>query len=1001
MEPQNISMDSYADIDRSSKPRSFITGESIHFDYQEDVHGGNTKKKKKKKKKKRKEKHSDTEVSEEVPKKMQANLLNTEDDYPTHRVIRQGDNGEVIVEGMDEKQSRLPESALDIFDRAVELGDELYQAAKDNIKKFWDGLTFEEKKEVIMFDKETFIKSFKNETKNSCTCSVCGKKREYVEKEVEHLYKVFEDEMACGFLLLDTPPLEKLSFDKLLQDDVPELILKLRAPPLIHNPKPTPKEQKIIPEELVNSQADMSMIDEMPMEKIFNELSPENIRATLKALEDPAFAELVKGESPSELVKKWLSVQERNGLASIADDLLQNDGQKFLNVIEKITDYKLIKSNLSILLRQMRYHQERIKGKLLNQQDYDEYEIEDVENDDMEADVDLEDETEDVCLEDERDYEDDDEDENDDDDDDDDEDDEAYANREYENHHHHQDGVCAEDSHGHRHHNHHHDHGHDDDEGHHHHHHHHDHGYDSEEYEDDESQSDFGDEGRKLLHLITTRLIQKKLFTAYKTKVAEEKAKEFLEELDKEEEKERLKEEKKRRDKEKKRDKKKKQQQLKEQERLKKEKAKEEAERLVREEQLRKTELGRKRKEEERKKRDTEKQKQKEKKRQKELELAKQKEMKQKEMSQFEHIVDELELESVKPDHGKKLLSPLTDETLEPVLNTNVPPGLSSSYLDSKKPIGMSINDPAIAAIGNKAVSPLGSNSTSTTTPDVHHAPHDIPSVAALNLGNTPNMNSQLLSSSTSPVFSNLPLSLSVSNATQPQDHIAWDSAGVSNTYPSKNWFAPFLEKLTQATQFYRNEPAKEPVLNANSIIGGVESSIDKRLWGDLNTASFVNTPNLWSGPNNGGYLGNTIWNNGAVNSTGLYLPMPNLETLIQDSIYCAYVSLGGNRPDKRYVLCQDLFQTTRKVLPGHITLTLSDFISQCTSPATGTRFLFETLTDSYGVVGHIKITNIEDSTPMKPGGGAMTSGNHDPPQLTNMNPQHTQHQQSWPSFEF
>ena len=130
------------------------------------------------------------------------------------------------------------------------------------------------------------------------------------------------------------------------------------------------------------------------------------------------------------------------------------------------------------------------------------------------------------------------------------------------------------------------------------------------------------EETYKMLQIFSSKILRKKVHDAFQAKRAEDISRSLLAEEERESKLKKEKEEKEKKKKEKAKEKKRLQRLAKEEERKRLEKEKEESERLIREEQLRKTEEGRKRKEAEKKKREEElKAKQEEKKRRKELEL--------------------------------------------------------------------------------------------------------------------------------------------------------------------------------------------------------------------------------------------------------------------------------------------------------------------------------------------------------------------------------------------
>lgn len=173
---------------------------------------------------------------------------------------------------------------------------------------------------------------------------------------------------------------------------------------------------------------------------------------------------------------------------------------------------------------------------------------------------------------------------------------------------------------------------------------------DNESCSSNNSDNDFTSRKRleetyKMLQILSSKILRKKVHDAFQAKRAEDISKSLLAEEEREAKLKKEKEEKEKKKREKAKEKKRLQKIAKEEERKKIEREKEEAQRLQREEQLRKTEEGRKRKEAERKKREEElKIKQEEKRRRKEAEmerLAKEKEEKERRKQEAKKQRDE------------------------------------------------------------------------------------------------------------------------------------------------------------------------------------------------------------------------------------------------------------------------------------------------------------------------------------------------------------------------
>lgn len=190
-------------LNGDSDSAQYRNGDNIHFDYNErmDIENNvaektnnNSNKKKKKKKKKTKNKA--------VPANMEATINESDGDYPNSRVIKQGPNGDVIVE-------RLPnEDVKDVWFSSATPEE------KADMKKFWDSLDRKKKSELVKMDKEEFIHILRldpkqyakqmnshftdidHEISTDCTCQHCGRRQDSIINEIGALYELHIDDIA-------------------------------------------------------------------------------------------------------------------------------------------------------------------------------------------------------------------------------------------------------------------------------------------------------------------------------------------------------------------------------------------------------------------------------------------------------------------------------------------------------------------------------------------------------------------------------------------------------------------------------------------------------------------------------------------------------------------------------------------------------------------------------------------------------------------------------------
>ncbi len=69
------------------------------------------------------------------------------------------------------------------------------QEERERIKEFWLGLGEEERKSLVKVEKDAVLKKMKEQQKHTCGCTVCGRKRNAIEEELEGLYDAYYEEL--------------------------------------------------------------------------------------------------------------------------------------------------------------------------------------------------------------------------------------------------------------------------------------------------------------------------------------------------------------------------------------------------------------------------------------------------------------------------------------------------------------------------------------------------------------------------------------------------------------------------------------------------------------------------------------------------------------------------------------------------------------------------------------------------------------------------------------
>ncbi len=68
---------------------------------------------------------------------------------------------------------------------------------RERIKEFWLDLNQDERQTLVTLEKDAVLKRMKEQQRHSCACAVCGRKRSAIEDELEVLYDSYYDELEA------------------------------------------------------------------------------------------------------------------------------------------------------------------------------------------------------------------------------------------------------------------------------------------------------------------------------------------------------------------------------------------------------------------------------------------------------------------------------------------------------------------------------------------------------------------------------------------------------------------------------------------------------------------------------------------------------------------------------------------------------------------------------------------------------------------------------------
>jgi hypothetical protein len=198
------------------------------------------------------------------------------------------------------------------------------QEERERIKEFWLSLGEDERKSLVKVEKDAVLKKMKEQQKHSCSCTVCGRKRTAIEEELEVLYDAYYEELE-QYAHHQGPAVPPILPSSRRFGAMSGLQPPHRLPPSFNQ---QPSRGRIV-EQLGDDDdedGDEDYSDEGDEEDLSDEEEPEEIPRNNHAADFFSF-----GNS--------LTVQ--GGILTVADDLLKNDGKKFIEMMEQLAERRM------------------------------------------------------------------------------------------------------------------------------------------------------------------------------------------------------------------------------------------------------------------------------------------------------------------------------------------------------------------------------------------------------------------------------------------------------------------------------------------------------------------------------------------------------------------------------------------------------------------------------------------------------------------------------------
>ncbi|ORY25369.1 salt tolerance down-regulator-domain-containing protein [Naematelia encephala] len=217
---------------------------------------------------------------------------------------------------------------------------------RENIRQFWLGLNEAERRDLLQIEKDAVLRKMKEQHRNSCGCAVCGRKKVNIEMELDQLYEQYYDELrtyAAEQRAAERghpPPEGAGPFPGSVEVDASGQITQYdhRAPdPHDHDDliddgsegeyddeEEYDDEDDLDDEDLGSEDADADELDDAPP-------PPRPVKPVPKKNLAP------RPEGADDFMAFGSNLATiKGGILTVADDLLKNDGAKFLEMMEQL-----------------------------------------------------------------------------------------------------------------------------------------------------------------------------------------------------------------------------------------------------------------------------------------------------------------------------------------------------------------------------------------------------------------------------------------------------------------------------------------------------------------------------------------------------------------------------------------------------------------------------------------------------------------------------------------
>ncbi|KAJ6105723.1 hypothetical protein N7512_009240, partial [Penicillium capsulatum] len=239
---------------------------------------------------------------------------------------------------------------------------------RENIRTFWFELGEEERRQLVKVEKDAVLKKMKEQQKHSCSCTVCGRKRTAIEEELEVLYDAYYEE------------LEQYANNN--QGSFDEGAPIIPPPRLYQPPLRSPGQHTRTHGQFHPSRGRVQELPEDEEEDLEDDYDDEDEEEDDELYSEDEFEDEEARAARADFFAFGNSLTVKDGILTVADDLLKNDGKHFIDMMEQLAERRMQReedTQYNIAAAHQSFHAGHNHGPL-DDEDYDDEEDEDYDS---------------------------------------------------------------------------------------------------------------------------------------------------------------------------------------------------------------------------------------------------------------------------------------------------------------------------------------------------------------------------------------------------------------------------------------------------------------------------------------------------------------------------------------------------------------------------------------------------------------------------------------------